>query len=126
MITVRKILSLASLIPLLATGTPLTLHKDMPFSAARKLLIQQKWKPIHVHADDHYSLMGVEHELAKLNIREFDSCSIDYSNCIMRYKRDDQCLTVYTIGEKVKYMKVVDWTNECPESQQSADAPSRR
>jgi len=98
----------------------------MSFSAARKLLMQQQWKPVHVHADDDYPLMGIEHDLAKLNIREFDSCSIDYSSCIMRYKRGDQCLTVYTIGEKVKYMKVVDWTNECPESQQPTDTPSRR
>jgi hypothetical protein len=91
-----------------------TLQKNLSFTAARKLLLKEKWKPINVHAHDDYDLMGVEHELAKMNIREFDFCSIDVSSCIMRYKRGNECLTVFTIGEKIRYMKVVDWNNECP------------
>lgn len=110
----RQLLVLFAFFPLFGWATPLTLQKDMPFTAARKLLLKEKWKPINVHARDGYTFMGVERELAKMNIKEFDSCSIDYSNCVLRYKRGDECLSVYTVGEKVKYMKVVHWTAECP------------
>ncbi|GJJ05126.1 hypothetical protein RugamoR64_56640 [Duganella rhizosphaerae] len=120
MIATRQLLSLFALLPLIAFGAPATLQKDMSFTAARKLLLKEKWKPINIHAHDNYALMGVEHELAKMNIKEFDSCSIDYSNCVLRYKRGDACLSVFTIGEKVKYMKVVHWTEECPEPQPPA------
>ena len=113
MMATRQLLFLFALFPLIAFGSPATLQKDMSFTAARKLLLKEKWKPVNVHAHDDYALMGVEHELAKMNFKEFDSCSIDYSNCIMRYKRGDECLSVFTIGEKVKYMKVVHWTDEC-------------
>jgi hypothetical protein len=71
--------------------------------------------------------MGVERELSRHNFKEFDSCSIDYSNCVMRYKRAKKCLTVYTIGEKIRYMKVVDWNSECPEvPPQSTSHPSEK
>lgn len=104
---------LAGLLPLIVHASP-ALKENMPFVKARALLLKDKWKPVYVHENDDYALMGVERELAKRNFKEFDSCSIDYSNCIMRYKRGDECLTLYTIGEKVKYMTVVQWTEECP------------
>lgn len=108
------LLPLFAVLPLIAFAAPATLQKDQPFTAARKLLLKARWKPINVHAHDDYALMGVEHELAKMNIKEFDFCSIDYSNCVMRYKRGIECLSVFTIGEHVKHMKVVHWTDECP------------
>ena len=116
----RQLLVLFALLPLFASAAPATLQKDMPFTAARKLLLKEKWKPINVHAQDGYTFMGVERELARMNIKELDSCSVDYSNCVLRYKRGDDCLSVFTIGEKVKYMKVVDWTAECPAPQPAA------
>ncbi|MDC8760672.1 hypothetical protein [Janthinobacterium fluminis] len=114
MIATQRLLILCVVLPLIANAAPAALQKDMSFITARKLLLKEKWKPINVHAHDDYALMGVEHELAKRNFKEFDSCSIDYSNCIMRYKRGGECLTVFTIGEKIKYMKVVHWSDECP------------
>ena len=114
MITTQRLVSLLAALPLIVYAAPAALQKDMSFVAARKLLLTARWKPINVHAHDDYALMGVEHELAKMNFKEFDSCSIDYSNCVMRYKRGDECLTVFTIGEKIKYMKVVHWSDECP------------
>ena len=115
----KRILIFFLAFPLIAYAVSASLQKDAPFAAARKMLLQEKWKPINVHAHDDYALMGVEHELAKMNIKEFDSCSIDSSSCVMRYKRGNECLTVFTIGEKIKYMKVVDWNNECPTTSSS-------
>lgn len=110
----NKLIVFLALIPLIAYAAPVALHKDMPFAAARKLLLKEKWKPIHVHAHDDYEPMGVEHELAAAHINEFDSCSIDSSSCVMRYQRGTECLTLFTIGEKIRYMKVVQWSDECP------------
>lgn len=90
------------------------IQKEMPFLAARRQLIQDKWHPVDVHKNEPYELMGVEHDLARLGIREFESCSIDYSNCILHYRRRGECLTVYSIGEKVEFMKVVGWSSACP------------
>lgn len=126
MITTRQLLPLIAVLPFIAFAAPTALQKDMSFTAARKLLLKEKWKPINVHARDNYALMGVEHELAKMNIKEFDSCSIDYSNCVMRYTRGDECLSVFTIGEKMKYMKVVHWTEECPTPQPPATPSSKK
>lgn len=112
----QRLITLLAVFPMIAdaTSTPAPLHKNMSFFTARKILLKEGWKPINVHADDNYTPMGIEHELAKMNFKEFDSCSIDYSNCIMRYKRGSRCLTVFTIGEEIKFMKVVDWNSDCP------------
>ena len=107
-------LSMVTILPLTVVASPVTLHKDMPYINARKLLLKQGWHPVNLHLHDDYAFLGVEHELHNKNFNEFDSCSIDYSNCVMRFKREKKCLTVYTFGEKIRYMKVVDWNNECP------------
>lgn len=96
-------------------SSPVTLQKGMPYVSARKALLKEHWKPLNVHAQDDYVPMGVEHELVKQRYREFDSCSVDNSSCVMRYRRNTECLTVFTIGERIKYMKVVDWSDKCPE-----------
>lgn len=124
MITTHRLATLLAALPLIAYAEPVALQKDMSFVAARKLLLKERWKPVNVHALDDYALMGVEHELARRNFKEFDSCSIDYSNCVMRYKRGDECLTVFTIGEKIKYMKVIQWSDECPPQQPPSVPPS--
>lgn len=123
MITTSRLIILLAVFPIIAYAAPVALQKDMSFLAARKLLLKEKWTPINVHAHDDYALIGVEHELAKKNIKEFDSCSIDYSNCLMRYRRGEACLTVYTVGEVVKDMKVVDWSEECHEQPPPAAPP---
>lgn len=113
MTAIFRFCMLFSALPLIAYANPPALQKDMSYVTARALLLKEKWQPIKVHTNDDYALMGVEHELFKRNFKEFESCSIDHSNCIMRYRRGDECLTVHTIGEKIKYMKVVQWSDEC-------------
>jgi hypothetical protein len=116
--TIRLLMFITAL-PLVAHAAAPQLAKDMPFMSARKLLLKERWRPVNIHANDDYALMGVEHELAKKRVKEFDACSIDYSNCVMRYKRGNECLTVYTSGEKIKDMKVVHWSDECARQAQS-------
>jgi hypothetical protein len=125
MIRAKRLLIFFLAFPLVTYAAPVSLHKGSTFSATRKMLLKEKWKPINVHAYDDYALMGVEHELEKMNMKEFDSCSIDSSSCVMRYKRGNECLTVFTIGEKIKYMKVVDWNNECPTTSSSETRDTR-
>ncbi len=91
------------------------LKKDQLFTAARKLLIKNKWVPVKIHAEQNYEYVGLEKDLITLNILEVDSCSIDSSRCIFYYRKNNQCLRLDTIGEQSKYMKVVQWSDECPE-----------
>jgi hypothetical protein len=127
MISLPRFFSVLAMLPLIVFAAPAALQKDMPYVAARKLLLKEGWLPINLHLHDDYELMGVEHELSKHNFKEFDSCSIDYSNCVMRYKRAKKCLTVYTIGEKIRDMKVVDWNSVRPErAAQSDSQPSEK
>lgn len=110
----RVFFILLLLTPLIVDAHPVRLKAGMSFLMARKLLIQDKWQPVNLHKNDDYVLMGVEHELFDNNFKEFESCSIDYSNCIMHYSRGRKCLTLYTIDEKIKHMKVAQWSNDCP------------
>jgi hypothetical protein len=114
MIRAKRLLIFFFALPSIAYAVSGSPQKDSPFAATRAMLLKEKWKPVNVHAHDDYALMGVEHELARMGINEFDSCSIDNSSCVMRYKRGSECLTVFTVGEKIKYMKVVGWNDECP------------
>jgi hypothetical protein len=54
-------------------------------------------------------------ELIKRKITEVESCSMDTSSCILFYKKDGKCLRLDTEGAAMKIMKVVAWSNECPE-----------
>jgi hypothetical protein len=111
---VKRLIMFFFAFPSIASAVPASLQKDSSFFTTRAILLKEHWKPINVHAHNEYALMGVEHELARMGIKEFDSCSIDNSSCVMRYKRGHECLTVFTVGEKIKYMKVVGWNDECP------------
>lgn len=127
MIFLPRFFSVLAMLLLIVIAAPVALQKDMPYVAARKLLLKEGWLPVNLHLHDDYALMGVERELFKHNFKEFDSCSIDYSNCVMRYKRAKQCLTVYTVGEKIRNMKVVDWNSECPDGAPQSDSqPSEK
>ena len=125
MISVHHLFFALSLLPAIVFAAPADLRKDMPYLfAARKLLLKEGWMPANLHLHDDYAMIGVEHELSRNNFKEFESCSIDYSNCVMRYKRARQCLTVYTIGEKIRDMKVVDWNSQCALTQQQQQISS--
>lgn len=126
MISMRRMPIVFFALSIVVYANPLEIQKDMSFVAARAMLLKAKWKPFNVHEHDDYALMGVEHELAKRNFKEFDSCSVDYSNCVMRYKRGDECFTLYTIGEKIKDMRVVQWSDECPAIQGQGQNASTR
>jgi hypothetical protein len=100
--------------PLIAAAYPPYLKPDRPFTNTRKLLIKDGWKPIPMHTNDHYEYDGVEKELVRRKYMEVDSCSNDSARCVLYYRKKDACLRVDTIGEHVRGMKVVRWTDECP------------
>jgi hypothetical protein len=101
-------------------GAAVHIHEGQLFTAARKLLIKEKWVPVAMHANDHYVYEGVEKQLVKRGFREVDGCSMDSSRCILYYKRGAECLRVDTIGEQLVAMKVVQWSREC------SDAPPKK
>lgn len=108
--------SLLLTIPILSLAATDYLKKDAPFTEARALLIKDKWKPVRLHLQDHYVYEGVEKELFRHKFIEVDTCSMDTSRCILFYKKNDRCLRLDTIGEQLKAMKVVQWSEECPGS----------
>jgi hypothetical protein len=88
-----------------------------PFTKARSRLVGLGWKPVRMHRDDNYSYIGTEKELANRGFVEFESCSVDAGAlCIFHYSKASECLRLDTKGEKIRYMSVTRWTNECPES----------
>jgi hypothetical protein len=113
---VRLLLSQMVVLPLIVFGATVHLHKDQSFTQARARLIKDKWKPVPMHVDDQYGYEGVEKQLVKRGFKEVDSCSVDSSRCILYYRKGEHCLRLDTIGEQVKFMKVVQWSEECPDS----------
>lgn len=91
------------------------LRSDMSFTRARALLLKDNWKPVPMHVADNHEYDGAEKELVRRKFVEVDSCSSDSARCILYYRKANRCLRLDTIGEHVREMKVVRWTNECPE-----------
>ena len=100
--------------PLFAASYPPYLQPELRFTKARMLLLEDGWKPIPMHVNDHYEYDGVEKELVRRKFMEVESCSNDSARCVLYYRKKDACLRVDTIGEHVRGMKVVRWTDECP------------
>lgn len=100
--------------PLFAASYPPYLKPDLRFTKARMLLLKDGWTPIPIHINDHYEYDGVEKELVRRKFMEVDSCSNDSARCVLYYRKKDACLRLDTIGEHVREMKVVRWTDECP------------
>lgn len=96
-----------------ANAASARLHKSQPFTEARQHLLKTGWKPNISRREPGYEYVGVERELMKNRITEFDACSIDTSNCILYYKKNGSCLKLSTMGEHLSLMKVVGWTSEC-------------
>lgn len=113
-----KVLSLLVLslmaVPLFAASFPPYLKPDLRFTKARTLLLKDGWEPIPMHINDHYEYDGVEKELVSQKFMEVDSCSNDSARCVLYYRKKATCLRVDIIGEHVRGMKVVRWTDECP------------
>lgn len=115
---VAKLALLMLTIPLASLAATDYLKKDASFIKARAQLIKDKWLPIRMHINDNWVYENAEKDLVKHNIFEVDSCSMDTARCILYYKKDSHCLRLDTVGEKVKYMKIVQWSDECPASGQ--------
>jgi hypothetical protein len=93
----------------------LELKTGAPFLQARARIIKSGWKPIQVHSHDTYEYSGTETILANRGFLEVASCSVDAGSlCILYYKKASQCLRLDTVGEQIKYMRITNWTNECP------------
>jgi len=118
----RALIWIMAATPLLATASdaPLPIREGQSFLAERKVLLKDRWRPIPMHTEGGYQYEGVEKHLIKRGFNEVDSCSIDSSRCILFYKKAGRCLRVDTIGEQVAIMKVVQWSDDCP------DAPPRK
>jgi hypothetical protein len=106
--------SVLAMLPMAVLAVPLHIHKDQPFLQARTRLLKNHWKPGPMHEADEYRYEGVEKQLVTRGFKEVDSCSVDSSRCILYYKKGEHCLRLDTIGEQVKFMKVVQWSEECP------------
>lgn len=98
-----------------ASATPAPLHKSQPFTEARQHLLKTGWKLDITRREPGYEYVGVERELMKNRITEFDACSVDTSNCIMYYKKNGSCLKLSTMGEHLPLMTAVGWSGECRE-----------
>jgi hypothetical protein len=111
-----------AVLPLMASAADarIRIHEGQSFVAARKVLLSDRWRPIPMHTGGGYAYEGVEKHLIKRGFNEVDGCSIDSSRCILFYKKGPRCLRLDTIGEQVAIMKVVQWSDECP------DAPPRK
>ena len=99
---------------------PAGITTGQPLLNARATLIKHGWKPIRRHTDDGYEYSGAELELTARKIFEVDTCSSDSSRCVLFYAKKGDCLRMDTIGERLNWMTVTRWANECP------DAPPRR
>jgi hypothetical protein len=86
-----------------------------PFLAARARILKFGWKPVRMHKSDNYEYSGAEVRLVERKFFEVYGCSTDAGvNCILYYRKPQQCLRLDTVGEQVAYMTVTRWTNECP------------
>jgi len=113
----------ASFLILAALASPLLSAPNFPylkagqnFTRARTALLKDGWKPISMPVGEHYEYDGIEAELIGRKFTEVDSCSNDSARCVLYYRKNVACLRLDTIGEHVRGMKVVRWTDECPVS----------
>ena len=94
------------------------LKNDMPFSTARRLILKNGWKPLSLSPSDPSTGRGTQEAvLRKKGIREVDTCSVDAGGlCNFIYQRNEHCLRVSTRGERLIYMRVIDWEvlQQCP------------
>jgi len=101
---------LLACISFFASATELPITKGMPFLSARKALIKQGWIP---DPTDETAPDGVMKTLRNIGLLEVERCTEGVQYCEFNYKKNDACLVVSTIGEKVKDMRVDAWNIEC-------------
>ncbi|QNA90343.1 hypothetical protein G4G28_20890 [Massilia sp. Dwa41.01b] len=93
------------------------LKVGVPLLQARARILKSGRKPVPMHQTDGYEYDGTEKQLVQRHIVEVEFCTLDAGVlCTFYYIKNATGLRVETIGEKVSYMTVVQWTNECPKS----------
>jgi hypothetical protein len=91
----------------------LSLTVGEPLLAARSRILRAGWRPTRTYRD--YEYIGTEKELIDHKFLEVAYCSMDAGSlCVLYYRKGNQCLTVGTVGEELKSMKVTRWGGECP------------
>jgi hypothetical protein len=115
MTAVKTAILLLASIPFASIAATDYLKKDEPFIEARSHLLKEQWKPLKVHlGTEEYISSNVSEDLIKRGFDEAFACSVDTSNCDFFYEKNGKCLRLDTVGEDIKSMKVVRWSEECP------------
>jgi hypothetical protein len=91
------------------------IKQGMRFRAAINLIKHQQWRPFDVHAQYGYELIGLEKKLYDLGFNAIESCSFEQAICVFNYIKNNRCLRLMTIGERMKDMTVYQWSFECPQ-----------
>jgi hypothetical protein len=94
------------------------LKHGMPFYAAVRLIQRQHWQPFDVHRQYNYQHIGMDSKLYQLGFKAVESCSFEQSICVFNYRKNNRCLRLTSIGEKVKAMTVYQWSYQCPQYSQ--------
>ncbi|MGF6404234.1 hypothetical protein [Pseudomonas sp. PDM07] len=94
-----------------ANATDVPIKEGMPFLKARKALIQNGWKPNPTYSGE----FGVENIIMRNGFKEIESCTEGVRYCSFNYIKNETCLGVGTVGEKIKEMKIYSWNFKCPE-----------
>lgn len=95
-----------------------SLKRGQSFLEARKTLIHHKWTPVQVSAGAGYEYVGLEKTLVEAHFLEVENCSTDRAICIFNYRKNQQCLRIFTEGEELSTIRVRSWENTCPERSQ--------
>jgi hypothetical protein len=111
---IAKLVVLLLATPLLSLAATDYLKEGELFTKTRAQLLRDKWKPIPMNLHNKYAYEALAQKLVNQKFTEVEACSVDTSNCDFFYKKDGKCLRLDTIGEQIKIMKVVQWSNECP------------
>ena len=95
-----------------ANAAALPINRGMSFEIARKVLIQNGWKPNQTHSGE----FGVERLIKEKGFVEIESCTMGVQYCSFNYTKNNTCLGVATVGEELENMRIYSWNFECPEA----------
>ena len=89
------------------------LQKGMKIPQAHKLMAQHRWKSNSPHRRVSERMSMAEVKLFRMGIRSIDSCAVDAPVCVFLYKKNGECLKIFTAGEEVPQMRVDYWIRGC-------------
>ena len=96
-----------------AVGDVSFLQKGMKISQAHKLMTHHRWKTNSSHRRVSERMSMAEVKLFRMGIRSIDSCAVDAPVCVFLYKKNGECLRIFTTGEEVPQMRVDYWIRGC-------------